>query len=343
MKEKSFGGALLQWYEVAKRDLPWRQSRDPYYIWVSEVMLQQTRVDTVIPYYNRWIERFPTITHFAEASEEEVLKMWEGLGYYRRVKNLHTAIKEVNEQYNANVPQNYEQFHALKGVGDYTAGAVMSIAYGMPKPAVDGNVMRVYTRLYNSDLDIAKVSTKRQIETWVSETMVKSDPSSFNQALMELGATVCTPKKPACLHCPVLAWCEAYEAGTVDQLPVKTKAKKNRIEQFAVVVLWNLKGDVYVTQRPENGLLGGMWDFLFLQASEEEELCALITSIFETPPKNLSYWGEEKHIFSHITWEMKVYTANIDSDDSSFVPLDAALKLPRSVAMQKVYDRVPHE
>jgi len=201
--------ALVNWYLEEKRDLPWRKTNDPYKIWVSEVMLQQTKVETVIPYYERFIKKYPSLEALASAEEEELLKQWEGLGYYSRARNLQAGVREVVEAYNSQVPTSREEISKLKGVGPYTAGAVLSIAYGVPEHAVDGNVMRVLSRILLIEEDIAKPKTKKIFERAVMELIDKEDPSSFNQGLMELGAVICTPTKPKCLLCPVREYCTA--------------------------------------------------------------------------------------------------------------------------------------
>ncbi len=206
-QKEYFSGHLLEWYMENKRDLPWRRHRDPYYIWVSEIMLQQTRVDTVIPYFKRFIERFPTVEALADAPEQDVLKCWEGLGYYSRARNLQAAAKQVKELHGGQVPDDRAAVFALKGVGPYTAGAILSIAFNKPEPAVDGNVMRVLSRYFLIEEDIMKGSTRALMEGLVTELIPEGRASDFNQALMELGALVCTPKSPHCLTCPVMEHC----------------------------------------------------------------------------------------------------------------------------------------
>lgn len=256
-----FSRELLAWYRVQKRDLPWRRTRDPYRIWVSEVMLQQTRVETVKPYYERFIAQFPTVRALAEAPEETVLKAWEGLGYYSRARNLHAAAKEVAEKYGGEVPDSKEQFASLKGVGPYTAGAVMSIAFNRREPAVDGNVMRVLSRFFCIEEDIAKGGTRAMMERLQYELIPDGEASDFNQALMELGALVCTPKSPSCLTCPVMAMCAGRLAGKEESLPVKSKAKPPRPEFRACALVVGADGaSVLLRQRPATGLLAGMWE-----------------------------------------------------------------------------------
>jgi A/G-specific adenine glycosylase len=225
-----FGRELLGWYDIVKRKLPWRINRDPYRVWVSEIMLQQTRVDTVIPYYERFMKRFPTVQALAEAPEDDVLKHWEGLGYYSRARNLQTGAREVVDRYNGIVPDDAAAVASLKGVGPYTAGAIMSIAFNRPEPAVDGNVMRVLSRFWLLEDDIAKPAARVKIERLARSIIPEGRAGDFNQALMELGALVCTPKSPGCLTCPVMEHCAGRLAGREVELPIKTKAKPPRPE-----------------------------------------------------------------------------------------------------------------
>src|SRR3954447_18509957 len=234
---KKFQDDLISWFKAEQRELPWRIDQDPYKVWVSEIMLQQTRVDTVIPYFNRFIEWFPTINHLANANDDKVLKAWEGLGYYSPVRNLHSAVKELNEKYNGQVPNTPKEISSLKGVRPYTAGAILSIAYGIPEPAVDGNVMRVLSRILLIKDDIAKSATRKIFEQAVRKLISHENPSYFNQALMEMGALVCTPTSPSCLLCPVRDHCQGFHEGVETELPIKTKNKKKRDVHLAAVVL----------------------------------------------------------------------------------------------------------
>src|SRR4051794_22479382 len=255
MDIKGFSRDLIGWFNDEKRDLPWRKDRDPYKIWVSEIMLQQTRVDTVIPYFNRFMEQFPTIEALSMAEEEKILKAWEGLGYYSRARNLHSAVKEVHEKYGGEVPADPKEISALKGVGPYTAGAILSIAYGIPEPAVDGNVMRVLSRILSIWEDIAKPATRKVFEEAVRKLISHNNPSYFNQALMELGALICTPSSPSCLLCPVREHCSAFAEGVQRELPVKTKKNKQREVQLAAAILTDEAGRILIHKRPDHGLL----------------------------------------------------------------------------------------
>lgn len=313
-----FTTELIEWFRREQRDLPWRRTRDPYHIWVSEIMLQQTRVDTVIPYYERFIERFPTPHDLAEIEQDELLKYWEGLGYYSRVKNLQIAVKEVVEKYGGIVPEEKELFESLRGVGPYTTGAVLSIAYGLPEPAVDGNVMRVLSRVLGIYEDIAAPKTRKVFEAAVHELIDPADPSSFNQGLMELGAIVCTPKSPMCGLCPVSDVCFAYERNVQAELPVKTKKTKTETLRYDVL-FYEKDGKVAIEQRPDKGLLAGMWQYPLVEARGEGE-----------------YAGSAKHIFSHRIWELDVYRVAEQPEGTILVDEETYQSLPISVAQMKV-------
>ncbi|MVO99786.1 A/G-specific adenine glycosylase [Paenibacillus lutrae] len=262
-QKQFFSTHLLAWYLIHRRDLPWRRSRNPYHIWISEVMLQQTRVDTVIPYFHKFTELFPTVEALATAPEDEVLKAWEGLGYYSRARNLQQAVREVHEQYGGTVPDSKEEFSSLRGVGPYTSGAVLSIAYNKPEPAVDGNVMRVLSRYFLIEDDIAKPAARIGMEKLARDLIPEGAAGDFNQALMELGAMVCTPRSPQCLTCPVMDQCAGRLAGREETLPVKTKAKPPMPERRLVALIegeGENAGRILIRQRPQEGLLARMWE-----------------------------------------------------------------------------------
>ena len=304
--------ALLDWFAVHQRDLPWRRSRDPYRIWVSEVMLQQTRVETVIPYYQRWCERFPTLDSLADAPEEEVLKAWEGLGYYSRARNLHAAVREVAAAYGGEVPDDPQAMARLKGVGPYTAGAVLSIAFNRPVPAVDGNVMRVLSRLYLIEDDIMQPATRQSMEQLAASLIPTGQASAFNQALMELGALLCTPGTPKCPICPVAAFCRARQEGAQERLPVKAKAKAPRPVDMVAAVIWH-GGKVLIARRPADGLLGGLWEFPSGQRpahlSWERAVHAVMAERFGLEVEVVAHLADVRHVFSHLVWALKAFTA----------------------------------
>ncbi|MFD2615101.1 A/G-specific adenine glycosylase [Paenibacillus gansuensis] len=323
--QQFFSRSLLEWYLVHRRDLPWRRHRNPYYIWVSEIMLQQTRVETVKPYFQRFIEKFPTIEALADAPEDEVLKAWEGLGYYSRARNLQSAVREVKESYGGVVPDTKEEVSALKGVGPYTTGAILSIAYNKPVPAVDGNVMRVLSRYFLIEEDIMKVSTRVRMENLVSELFPEGHAGDFTQALMELGALVCTPKSPHCLTCPVMEHCAGRLEGKEESLPIKKKAKPPRPEARLAALIrgsGERAGQFLIRQRPETGLLARMWELPHVLSPEPayavsgggagaDALEAALAAEAGLRLQPLHWLMEAEHTFSHIHWNMGVYVCEL--------------------------------
>jgi A/G-specific adenine glycosylase len=319
MNINGFQKELINWFSQEMRDLPWRKERDPYRIWVSEIMLQQTRVDTVIPYYENFMEQFPTLEQFAEANEEKVLKAWEGLGYYSRVRNLQTACKEVQEKYDGVVPNSAKEISSLKGIGPYTAGAVLSIAYGVPEPAVDGNVMRVLSRILSIWEDIAKTSTRKTFEEAVRKLISHDNPSYFNQALMELGALICTPTSPSCLLCPVRDYCTAFHEGTQKELPVKTKKTKIKDVNIVAGILTDSTGRMLIHKRPAKGLLANLWEFPNFEASSDIEsgaiqLIANLEKELDVEVDINESLGSIEHVFSHLKWYIQIYSGKITSE-----------------------------
>lgn len=331
---QQFRHALVEWFNREQRDLPWRRTKDPYKIWVSEVMLQQTRVDTVIPYYNRFIDRFPTIETLADAPSEELLKHWEGLGYYSRARNLQSGVREVVENYGGIVPNTRHDISKLKGVGPYTAGAILSIAYNQPEHAVDGNVMRVLSRVLLIEADIALLKTKKIFEEAVEYLIDPHHCSSFNQGLMELGALICTPTSPKCLLCPVRDYCIALHEGKQEQLPVKTKKAKMTHLTYDVFVCLDEQGRVLLEKRPDNGLLADMWQFSMIEKNDDIEQCYGVK--VEKQQTLLSF----KHIFSHLTWHIDSYIAvcqsTITTQGSWFTQAEVEA-LPMAVPMLKIW------
>lgn len=313
MDIKSFQDDLIGWFASEQRELPWRKDQDPYKVWVSEIMLQQTRVDTVIPYFKRFLENFPTIEALASADEEKVLKAWEGLGYYSRVRNLKSAVREVHEKYSGIVPDSPEGISSLKGVGPYTAGAILSIAYGKPEPAVDGNVMRVLSRILLIWDDIAKPSSRKIFEEAVRKLISHENPSFFNQALMELGALICTPTSPSCLLCPVREHCQAFNEGVQKELPVKTKKKKQKAVLLAAGIFTDEQGRILIRKRPESGLLASLWEFPTVELTldfqrQRDQLAEHFEESYGVKPKVEESIGQIDHVFSHLIWNIQVYS-----------------------------------
>lgn len=298
---------LMLWFESSARVLPWRQHKNPYYIWISEIMLQQTRVEAVIEYYNKFITRLPTIFDLANVEDDELYKLWQGLGYYSRAKNLKKAAGIIVEQFSGIIPNRRDELIKLPGIGPYTAGAIASIAFDERAVAIDGNVMRVLSRLYGSTVDITTTIAKQEIETKVIDLLPNKDIGIFNQALMELGATICIPNgKPKCEQCPIKQWCSAYIDQTTDQIPVKSK-KKDRVIEPRTVLLTKIGSSWLIHKRLNKGLLANLWEFpnLIGKPSIGEIESFLLKHHIETT--SIVKSEDAKHIFSHIEWHMTTY------------------------------------
>ncbi|VBB06643.1 dna glycosylase [Lucifera butyrica] len=311
----SLAGLLLAWYDANKRELPWRQDKDPYKIWVSEVMLQQTRVEAVKAYFERWLERFPTLEDLAAAAEEEVLHYWQGLGYYSRARNLLKGVREVQAQYNGRIPDTKEKMKTVAGVGDYTAGAIVSIAYNKTATAVDGNVLRVFSRLYCWREDNALSSSKRQITEWVLQNMEVSRPGDYNQAIMDLGATICIPAVPRCSLCPLETVCQARRRGLEQVVPFRRK--KMAVKTVRVVAGIVQDGGAFLLrQRPAKGLLAGMWEFPATEIADTEtdDFGAYRRMMAEKLGQQVEREGlfwQSRHVFSHRQWDIVFYRCRL--------------------------------
>lgn len=337
---------LIEWFRREQRNLPWREDKNPYKIWVSEIMLQQTKVEAVIPYFQRFMEKFPTLEALAKADEQDVLKAWEGLGYYSRARNLHAAVKEVVAKYGGEVPRDKEQIAKLKGVGPYTTGAILSIAFGIPEPAVDGNVMRVFARIFSIWEDIAKVKTRTLFENIVRNVIDEANPSDFNQALMELGAIVCTPKSPSCLLCPVQQHCRAFAEGAQHELPIKGKKKAAKEVDLLAVVIENENGEVLVQKRPDSGLLANLWEFPNVEyvaqyVPKQIQISRFVQETYNLELEQLQYLTQMQHVFSHLVWNISLYKAKTtsswkNSEHQLFVSPENLAAYPLSVSNQKI-------
>lgn len=324
-KIASFREKLLAWYDANKRDLPWRRTQDPYKIWISEIMLQQTRVDTVIPYYERFLEWFPTIEDLANAQEEKLLKAWEGLGYYSRVRNMQKAAQQMMENHGGVFPSSYEEISKLKGIGPYTAGAIASIAFGLPEPAVDGNVMRVLARLFEVDYDIG-VPTNRKIFQAMMEILIDPDrPGDFNQALMDLGSDIESPINPRPEESPVKEFSAAYQHGTMDRYPIKAPKKKPVPVYLTAFIIKDSQGRYLLEKNEREGLLSGFWHFPLIEVdslSENQGQLSLLDGQRHAVdnPEILSFeqdydlaidWQDKsypivQHVFSHRKWQVQI-------------------------------------
>ena len=305
---------LLRWYRANARELPWRNTRDPYRIWVSEIMLQQTRVAAVLSYYARFLEAFPTVEALAAAPEEQLLKLWEGLGYYSRARNLQKAARLVAAQ--GGFPDDTDGLLSLPGVGDYTAAAIASAAFAKPRAAVDGNVLRVVTRLTDDASDAAAPQTKQNIRAQVQAIFPESeaDIRVFNQALMELGATVCVPNgPPKCLLCPARDLCLGRARGTAESLPVKSPKKPRRVEEKTVFLLLR-GGKIALRKRPASGLLAGLWEFPNAEGTLDEAAAGAALRSWGLEPKAWKNRLTAKHVFTHVEWRMTGYTLEVSGE-----------------------------
>ena len=324
-KIASFRKKLLVWYDAHKRDLPWRRTQDPYKIWISEIMLQQTRVDTVIPYYERFLDWFPTVADLAQAPEEKLLKAWEGLGYYSRVRNMQKAAQQIMENHGGVFPSSYEEISKLKGIGPYTAGAIASIAFGLPEPAVDGNVMRVLARLFEVDYDIG-VPTNRKIFQAMMEILIDpAQPGDFNQALMDLGSDIESPVNPRPEESPVKEFSAAYQHGTMDRYPIKAPKKKPVPVYLTAFIIKDSQGRYLLEKNEREGLLSGFWHFPLIEVDSLSENLGQLSLLdgkgeAESNPEILSFeqdydlaidWQDRsypivQHIFSHRKWQVQI-------------------------------------
>lgn len=298
---------LVAWYPDHARDLPWRRDRSPYHVWISEIMLQQTRVEAVKEYYKRFLEALPTIADLAAVEEDYLLKLWEGLGYYNRARNLKKAANTIVEDRNGKFPDTYEGILSLAGIGEYTAGAIGSICFDLPTPAVDGNVLRVYTRVMEDASNIDKQATKKKIREQLAKIYSKGQCGTLTQGLMELGATICLPNgMPKCEECPLKTLCGAREHGTWQQYPVRDEKKNRRLEDKTVFVLQC--GDrVAVRKRASKGLLSGMWEFPNVEGILIEQQAADVAGHWNTAPKQMKMSVNYTHVFSHVEWRMTAY------------------------------------
>lgn len=297
---------LLHWFDAHRRELPWREThpRNPYHVWVSEIMLQQTRTETVKDYFCRWMEQFPTLQDLAQASEEQILRAWQGLGYYSRARNLHKAARQVMVEYGGTMPRDAKTLQSLPGIGAYTAGAIASMAFGQKVPAVDGNLLRVLARLYGVDQDITSTAGKRTL-TGLAETSIPEDrPGDFNEAMMDLGANICIPKHPRCGQCPLIEQCWAYQEKRTEQLPVK-RPKAPQKEFAAACGLMIREGKFLLHKRPAKGMLASMWEFPMVLEETEKEARQGLDELLQGKTGEVLW--EHKHVFTHQIWTMKAY------------------------------------
>ena len=348
---QTFRKILLEWFKIHQREMPWRGIDDPYKIWVSEVMLQQTQVKKVVAYYERFIAKFPDVQHLAEAHLQDVLKVWEGLGYYARARNLHKAAQIIIKEYDGKIPKNYATFRKLPGIGDYSAAAVHSIAFNEPYATVDGNIKRVLARLLLIDAPINDASSAKLFQQKADKLLDQKEPGLFNQAMMELGATVCRPQSPTCLVCPVNLFCGAFQTARQDEFPIRLKREKVPEHHMVAGVIY--KGsEVLIVQLPLEGLLGGLWEFPNGQIAENETAeTACFRHIADTvnlSVHNLKYLTRVKHAFTHFKIIVEVYTCDYQSGevflngpiDAKWVKLSELKDYPLPRATHKFLDKL---
>jgi len=346
MDEKNFARSILAWYDSGHRDLPWRHTRDPYRIWISEIMLQQTRAETVISYYDRFLKKYPTVHDLASADESELLKAWEGLGYYSRARSLQKAAKVIVSEHGGQLPASVEKLKSLPGVGDYTSGAIASIAYNLPAAAVDGNVERVLCRYYAIEDEVGTPAVRRKVFDYAQALVPQDRPGAFANAMMEMGATLCTPRNPTCLICPVRETCAGYAKGIASQLPNKKKKKSQRIERRAVLLVFC--GERVLVKRREEALLNGLYVFPdALEESNPGKLCELMENLGVCCAYD-GKLGEAKHVFTHIIWEMEIHALEAENtteipggmwvtkEELEALPLPTAVKAARKLAMERL-------
>lgn len=348
MNRENFTGLVLDWYDAGHRDLPWRRTTDAYRIWISEIMLQQTRAETVVSYYDRFLSRYPTVQELADSQEEELLKYWEGLGYYSRARSIHKAAKQIVQEHGGKLPADVAQLRALPGIGDYTAGAIASIAFGIPAAAVDGNVERVICRFDAIEDTVGIPAVRRMITERVQQLVPLERPGAFANAMMEMGATMCTPKNPKCLLCPVRGGCRGFERGIAQELPHKPKKKAQRVENRAVLLV-QCAGRMLVVQRRER-LLGGLYVFPdVLECGGPAAMCAYLKTLGIDAVYD-EYIGHARHVFTHLIWEMDVHVLLAEQmtdvadgqwvtrDELEALPLPTAVKAARGWAMERLAD-----
>ncbi|WP_270346103.1 A/G-specific adenine glycosylase [Enterococcus thailandicus] len=364
---KEFQEEFVEWYEREKRNLPWRYNHDPYRIWISEIMLQQTRVDTVIDYFYRFMEWFPTIEELANAPEEKLLKAWEGLGYYSRARNIQAAAKQIMSEFGGEMPQTVAEISSLKGIGPYTTGAIASIAFDLPEPAIDGNVMRVVSRLFCIEEDIAKASSRKVFDEAVRSIIDEEHPGEFNQAFMDLGSAICTPTSPKCEICPIQSFCLANKRGIQANFPVKTKKAKPKDVYYVAAAIQDQAGSFYLEKRTSQKLLADMWTFPLVEVTLEryQELQQEWASVVDNQPnlfdellvaekqidlpfahQETVVWqkrhlGEVVHVFSHLKWHVLLFYGRATSRTNQLLPeTEAALWTDEAKFAQFVFPKV---
>lgn len=337
----AFQRTFLTWYSQNKRDLPWRHHHDAYNVWLSEIMLQQTQVNTVIPYFLHFLETFPNLEALKNAQDDVLMKCWEGLGYYSRARNLKRGAQQLVNDYNGQFPQTVQGLTDIVGIGPYTAGAIASIAFNQPVPAVDGNAFRVFSRLFEDDTDISQTKARAHFETLIQPLIPEAAPGDFNQAVMDLGASFCTTKEPACLLCPIQKYCLAGQKGSAQQFPVKLKKIKKKKVQLAALVIQAANGAYLLQQRPKRGLLAGLYSFPLVDLADlpkdtdqDQALAAFFDSQYNlqiTLPKAMNL-KPVTHVFTHLHWTMTLMSAQVQDPQPDLAYFPGSFVLPQDFA-----------
>lgn len=335
MEQQTLEKNLVAWYQRYHRDLPWRKTKDPYAVWISEIMLQQTQVQTVIPYYQNFLAQFPNVQSLANANLEEIYKCWEGLGYYSRARHLQAAASQIMTEYHGIFPDTYEELLTLKGIGPYTAAAIASIVFGKPKGAVDGNVLRIISRIYQSEENIALPKTKQHIQSICDKLISEVDPSAFNQGMMDLGATICKPRQPLCEKCPLQTDCLSYHNHKQERLPVNIK-KVNRQTINYITCLISYE-EQYFLFKPTSGLLANLYALPQYEVESPHSFEAAFYQDYQEEVEIYRYLKDVKHVFTHRTWQMHVYLARfLKKPHLPLYNLQEISTLPISTAHKKV-------
>ncbi|MGL5382136.1 MAG: A/G-specific adenine glycosylase [Culicoidibacterales bacterium] len=343
MQDKNFEKIVINWFNHHQRDLPWRKTQNPYYIWVSEIMLQQTQVVRVIDYYTRFLTAFPTIADLATAPQTQLLKAWEGLGYYSRVRNMQKAALMIMDEHGGEFPQAYEAILALPGIGSYTAGAISACAFGKAYPAVDGNVLRVLARIQADSSDISKASTKKKYENYLATIMTQANPSFFNQGLIELGALICTPTNPQCQMCPLQTNCQAYHQDRQDELPVKARKKPAQPYWFETIIFTDGE-KIAMLENQHKGVLQHLWALPQIASQEHHDDQLEVQQRIQKKyhlQTDVKYFGTYKHIFSHQIWHMRVWLVEVGEvpkplQAAKFIDQQNFLEVPMANSHRKI-------
>lgn len=316
---KQIAAPLVAWYRENKRELPWRRDKNPYHVWISEIMLQQTRIEAVIEHYYAFMEALPDVASLAAVEEEKLLKLWEGLGYYSRARNLKKAAIKIMDTFGGEFPKTKKELLTLPGIGDYTAGAIASICFNEPVPAVDGNVLRVLARLRADARNVLLPETKKSAEALITE-IIPADAGDFNEGIMELGETVCLPNGlPLCNQCPLCAYCKAYHEGVTDTLPVRIKTGGRKTEQKTVFLFTTLTGETAIHKRGDKGLLAGLFELPNTEGFLGEAQIRAFAAEHGLQVKNITFLKDTKHIFTHIEWKLKVYEVLVENTNDHYI------------------------